>query len=111
MTKDINQISIVGNLVNDPRFFTSQTSSNEYAVFTVATGRHHNPNNQDIYDDESFDKQTTYHEVRVYVNHIVEISKGLMKGDRVVVCGEIRNSPDGSYIILLAPNARFYKVV
>ena len=104
MTKDINQISIVGNLVADPQIFTK--NSKDVAYLTVMTGslasnRKH---------DEETDREKTSHEVRIFVDHIVNLVRDLKKGDRVVVWGEMRNTREGNYIILLAPQARFYIV-
>ena len=108
MTKDINQVSIVGNLVFDPEFH--EANGKEMAFMRVATGRFMSKSDRESSDEESLRRDTTIHDVRVYVDHIVSMVKNLKKGDRVVVWGEIRNNRDGSYIILLAPHARFYKV-
>ena len=106
MTKDINSISIVGNLVCDPEF--RETNGKLVAFVRVATGQFNVRNNDD--EDRSTRKETTVHEVRVYVDHIVNLLTDIRKGDRVVIWGEMRNSREGSYIILLAPHARFYQV-
>ena len=109
MTKDINQVSIVGNLVCDPEFH--EKNDKKTAFLRVATGRFMSKDDRENSDEESLRRDTTIHDVRIYVDHIVSIVKNVKKGDRVVVWGEIRHNHQGSYIILLAPHARFYKVV
>jgi len=122
VTKDINQVSIVGNLTKDPEF--TESNGKEFAKLFVATGKFvsrdnlGDPSQRGGFDDiGDYDfgahahKETVYHEVRIYVDHIVGLCKNLKTGDRVVICGELRNTRDQkSYIILLAPQARFYKV-
>jgi len=113
VTKDINQVSIVGNLTEDPEIINNR--SKNFVFLRVATGRfnsrdYQSHEYQDLSEDSQNKKDTTIHDVRIYVEHIAEMASELRKGDRVVIFGEMRNSRDGSYIILLAPNARFYKV-
>ena len=84
------------------------------AILRVATGKFISKNDResesDSQDDVFSHKETVIHEVKVYVDHIVGICRNLQKGDRVVIGGELRHSRHRSYIILLAPQARFYKV-
>ena len=108
MTKDINQVSIVGNLVSDPDLHLM--NGKEVVYLRVATGRFTSKGERESNTDSALKKDTTIHEVRIFVDHIASIAKSMKKGDRVVVWGEIRNNREGSYIILLAPQARFYKV-
>ena len=109
MAKDINQVVLVGNLVADPEFF--ERNGRTSAKLLVATGKV--PSRHDFDDDEDDHfarKETVITEVRVHVNHIVDLCERLLKGDRVVVGGELRHTRQKSYVILLAPQARFYKV-
>lgn len=111
MTKDVNQVVIVGNLVSDPVF--KEANGKITAIIRVATGKlSTNSNAEDElenYDSLNF-KETVLHDIRVHVDHIVSLVREVRKGDRVVIGGELRNYRDRSYIILLAPQARFYKV-
>lgn len=120
MTKDVNQITLVGNLTKNPEF--SESNGRLSAKIYIATGKFVSNNDTTMSrDDVNFDdckdydsgtsKETVYHEVRIYVDHIVSCCKRLKTGDRVVIGGELRNSRNSnSYVILLAPHARFYKV-
>ena len=123
MTKDINQITLVGNLTRNPEF--SESNGRISAKIYVATGKFVSNNDttmsrEDVNFDDSNDsndpdsgtsKETVFHEVRIYVDHIVSICKRLKAGDRVVISGELRTSRNSNgYVILLAPQARFYKV-
>ena len=87
MTKDVNQVSIVGNLVSDPEF--QKINESEVACLRIATGRVKNERGK---KEAPEGKETTIHEVRVFVDHIVSLIKNLKKGDRVVICGEVRNT-------------------
>ena len=110
VTKDINQIVIVGNLIENPEIRTTPSTGtvNESVVLKVATGS----DKTRFSDNEDDGKNlTTVHEIRIFVRHICEVAKRLEKGDRVVAFGEMRFSRQGGYLVLLAPNARFYKVV
>ena len=115
MSKDINQVILVGNLVKDPEFKTNDKGRTQ-AKLLIATGKfvikHHSDQISDFdWDDgESFSKDTMIHEVRIHVEHICHLCESLEKGDRVIVGGELRHGNNKSYIILLAPEARFYKV-
>jgi len=120
VTKDVNQITLVGNLTRNPEF--SESNGRLSAKIYIATGKFVSNNDTTMSrDDVNFDdrkdydsgtcKETVYHEVRIYVDHIVGCCKRLKTGDRVVISGELRNSRNSnSYVILLAPHARFYKV-
>ena len=120
MTKDVNQITLVGNLTRNPEF--SESNGRISAKIYVATGKFVSNDDttmsrKDVNFDDSNDydsgtsKETVYHEVRIYVDHIVSICKRLKAGDRVVIGGELRTSRNSNgYVILLAPQARFYKV-
>lgn len=111
MTRDVNEVSIVGNLVNDPVF--TESNGKRFAKLVIATGKFiPNKNVEDSSSEsERAYKDRTVHEVRVYVDHIVLKCEELKKGDRVVVNGEIRHGNPKNYIALLAPDARFYKVM
>ena len=76
MTKDINQVSIVGNLVFDPEFH--EANGKEMAFMRVATGRFMSKSDRESSDEESLRRDTTIHDVRVYVDHIVSMVKNLV---------------------------------
>jgi len=115
VTRDVNEVSIVGNLVNDPTI--TENDGKRFATMLIATGKllaarkvlKPDSGDQPKSSPQS-PKDRTVHEVRVYVDHIVAICTDLKKGDRVVVHGEIRHGNPKNYIALLAPDARFYKV-
>lgn len=79
-------VSIEGNLVDDPKFGTSQGNV-DYARFTVAT------NDRRQMEDGSWDTtNTAFHDVAVFHTQARNVADSLRKGDGVVVVGEMRFS-------------------
>lgn len=108
LSKDLNQSVLAGNLVCDPEFLETKTGNKIYAKLKLATARQTSEHRS---EDSEFNVGPDIHQIHVHVGHMVEMARKMKKGDRIVVGGEIRYAAQMAYIILLAPNARFYKVL
>lgn len=83
MTKSVNKICILGNIGHTPSVRNTKNKT-EVASFSVATSVAY----KDKQTNEWKDK-TTWHNVVSYSEHFINVIKGLSKGSRVYLEGEM----------------------